>query len=284
MLTGEAFRETARGVVTHLISNLAAAHIGNIAGVHQARVALRRLRALLQLYAPLLGRPVVNAYDEEFRRLGGIFGAVRDWDVFEKDIIGPARLDLRNGRSLMLVSDIASERRAAALEALRKESDCPKFTYLIIGLLNWINSSDASLLGTSELDKPISKQMPLLLDRIYHTAKKRRKRVTDSDETMHGFRKSMKKMRYAVEYSEHLWNQRNVAAFIKPCKKLQTRLGESNDIVMAGHLIDKLVVGEPSIVPVATELQQWLLHRKKSADKKALATLKKFDTAKPYWK
>jgi inorganic triphosphatase YgiF len=284
MSTASAFRSTATSVMTHLISNLAAANAGSVDGVHQARVSLRRLRALFVMYKPFLSQPIIDAYDGEFQRLGSIFGAVRDWDVFEKDIIDVARRELRDSRNLVLISDVAAKHRRDALNILQKEIDNPKFTYLIVGLLRWINSGDNPSLGSSALNRPSVEQMPLLLDHMYNTAKRRRKRAKSNAEAMHRFRKSIKKLRYAAEYSEGVWNEQDVSSFIKPCKKLQTRLGHSNDIVMAHQLLDSLVVDDTSVVPVATELRYWLNDRQKRVNKKAVSSLKKFDSAKPYWR
>jgi CHAD domain-containing protein len=184
----------------------------------------------------------------------------------------------------MLISDVASERRAAALRGLQKEIDCPRFTYFMIGLLGWTNAGENRSLGSAALNQPIAKQMPLLLDVIYNKARKRRQHVGRDDASTHNFRKSMKKMRYAVEYSESLWSQRAVTAFIKPCKKLQTRLGNINDAAMARELVVNMLADEPGVVPVAAELLDWIDQRKKSANKKAASSLKGFDNAQPYWR
>ena len=50
-------------------------------GVHQARVATRRLRSQLRTFEPILTRRRTRRLREELKWLGGLLGAVRDLDV-----------------------------------------------------------------------------------------------------------------------------------------------------------------------------------------------------------
>ena len=85
----------------HLIANVGPAKRGDAEGVHQIRVAVRRLRAALALFEPHLHPATLSGLNDELRRFGSIFGQARDWDVFvletlpaaAEDIRGPARLD-----------------------------------------------------------------------------------------------------------------------------------------------------------------------------------------------
>jgi inorganic triphosphatase YgiF len=50
--------------------------------VHQARVATRRMRSALRLFREAIPESVAAYLGEELKWLGGMFGAVRDLDVF----------------------------------------------------------------------------------------------------------------------------------------------------------------------------------------------------------
>src|SRR2546426_7971337 len=59
----------------------AGARAGEVEPVHQLRVATRRLRATLRLFAPVLPAVAVRRTSEDLRWLGRTIGAVRDPDV-----------------------------------------------------------------------------------------------------------------------------------------------------------------------------------------------------------
>ena len=79
---GEAFRRIVDCVLAHLMANQPAAAAGDVEGVHQMRIAIRRLRAALMLFRPQLEPHAEARFTEALRDLGRIFGEARDWDVF----------------------------------------------------------------------------------------------------------------------------------------------------------------------------------------------------------
>lgn len=58
------------------------------------RVALRRARAALKLFEPLLDASTVESFDAQLRRFGHLFGTARDWDVFCLEVL-PATVRVR---------------------------------------------------------------------------------------------------------------------------------------------------------------------------------------------
>ena len=87
----EGFRRIIDGVLAHLMANQPAAVAGDIEGVHQMRVAIRRLRAALVLFRPRLEPHAEARLTEALRSLGRIFGEARDWDVFCQGNVGIGR-------------------------------------------------------------------------------------------------------------------------------------------------------------------------------------------------
>ena len=77
--------------LAHLTTNYPAAADGDNAGVHQIRVAIRRLRAALTLFRPLLDPHAETRFSEALRSLGRIFGEARDWDVFCSEMLVSAQ-------------------------------------------------------------------------------------------------------------------------------------------------------------------------------------------------
>ena len=91
----EALTEIVLGCVDHLRGNeacvLTRAHEE---GVHQIRVASRRLRSCLSLFRNLIPNEQRKYLNRELRWLIGEFGPARDWDVFVGEVLDPVMDDL----------------------------------------------------------------------------------------------------------------------------------------------------------------------------------------------
>ena len=55
-------------------------------GVHQMRVATRRLRAAFRAFKDVLPAKPILAYNREFRRAAAVLGEVRDLDVYQDNL------------------------------------------------------------------------------------------------------------------------------------------------------------------------------------------------------
>jgi triphosphatase len=78
----DALRTIVGEILSHLLSNKSAALAGDAEGIHQVRVAIRRLRSALRLFGPRLEYHAAAAFQSKLQRVGRIIGAARDWDVF----------------------------------------------------------------------------------------------------------------------------------------------------------------------------------------------------------
>ena len=79
----DAFRSIALSCLLQLQRNEAGAVVGeNPEYVHQARVAIRRLRSAFKLFSPVLEAGFVKVYGPRWGKLAGGLGSARDWDVF----------------------------------------------------------------------------------------------------------------------------------------------------------------------------------------------------------
>ena len=75
-------RDIVANALSHLLVNRAAALAGDAEGIHQTRIAIRRLRSALRLFEPRLEPHAVSLFQDELQRLGRAIGDARDWDVF----------------------------------------------------------------------------------------------------------------------------------------------------------------------------------------------------------
>ena len=113
----------ARAVVRYHLRAFAsaepAARAGEIEPVHQLRVATRRLRAALRLFAPLLPARFATAAHRDLAWLARAIGAVRDLDVLSELVRKQAaRLEPELRRASGPLGVALHEQRAQALAAL----------------------------------------------------------------------------------------------------------------------------------------------------------------------
>ena len=225
--------------------------------VHQMRVAVRRLRAILRASRPLFDPRWVDGLRRELKWLGTVLGGVRDLDVLHAYL-----------RS-QLEALPAPERRAGradrvrARAALRVALASPRYARLLARL-------------RAALVHPPTRPSSVPLPGIAATEfKKLRKAVArlprpPSAEELHAVRIKVKRARYAAELAQPIIGRR-AERFIAKAKKLQDILGEHQDAVVAEEYLRKVTARTPA----AQALAQPLIEQQRKRRKKALAAFGK---------
>ena len=121
-------------ILSHLLSNKSAALAGDAEGVHQIRIAIRRLRSALRLFGPRLEPHAAAAFESKLQRTGRIIGAARDWDVFCLDALPKALGEIEELGWNRLLRESADARRRAADAASAREVGGAAFTALVLGV------------------------------------------------------------------------------------------------------------------------------------------------------
>ncbi len=261
--TAEAFRQIMTASLGHLLLNQPAGLGGDAEGVHQMRVAIRRLRAALMLFKPHLEEHATARFDALLRRFGKVFGEARDWDVFRLQIL-PEALDAADAAGWrVLLEDPAMARQEAAHQRFVQQLREPPFTGLVLGLAAWVEQGRtmSGLLGDKALQQPLALVCPPLLDRLAQKVERRGRHIDRSDADRHALRKSLKKLRYAIGYVQSLYPREPAKRYLRACKKLQQVLGDINDTVAATALADDLADATrpdltPAIGALATSLDR----------------------------
>jgi CHAD domain-containing protein len=191
---GEAVRFAMASGTRRLMEHDAPTRLGEIEGVHQMRVATRRLRGDIGTFEPLIDAPWGSALAAELRWLGDLLGAVRDRDV-QLDSLASDDADLLGDLS-QLRSAIATAREAAREELMQALSGS---RYL--DLLERLVQAARDPLLTDEAQRPASDVVP---DLLTGTANRTRGRLKDvlpdsPDRTYHQARIGAKNLRYAAE-------------------------------------------------------------------------------------
>ena len=250
---GDAFRRIVDSVLAHLMANQPAAAEGDAEGVHQMRIAIRRLRAALMLFRPQLEPHAEARFTEALRDLGRIFGEARDWDVFCSEMLESAEEHGVATSWLNLLRAPAEAEGRAAHARVASEMQRPALTAIVLGLAEW---------GAPEgitTHTPLVDLTPQLVGRLEHKVLRRGHHITHcTNDELHALRKALKKLRYSVEFLAPLYRHKQVKGCLHRCKALLKQLGMLNDAVVAVVLAEQLG-GErrAELAPAVAALAAW---------------------------
>jgi CHAD domain-containing protein len=200
-------------------------------GVHQARVATRRLRSDLRTFGSLVDPVWAAALRDELGWLAGVLGAVRDGDVMlERMRKRAAQLPEPNSRGAGRVLDTLEAARDEAHDELLATLRSERYVSLLDRLVAAANAPALLL----EADLAAAAILSSIVRRPWRSLAKRVKALGDvpTDEELHDVRIKTKRVRYAAEAVTPLIG-RQARAFAAAAAGLQEVLGRLNDAVVA---------------------------------------------------
>ncbi|RWL78766.1 MAG: inorganic triphosphatase [Mesorhizobium sp.] len=206
--------------------------------LHQARVSLRRLRSLCSICKSLFDDSRFDHLREELKWLASEFGDARNIDV----MIARASSEALSSR-LQDARDDAYAAVEASLSSVRTRS-------LMIDATEWISIGDWRTQSDETLHEQSSRDFASdIFDKLWKkVAKGGNNLIEADDETRHKVRIAAKKLRYAAEFFEPLYNSKAEAKrhrrFIEAMKSLQEQLGSLNDIASAPDMLAALELSD----------------------------------------
>ncbi len=211
-------------------------------GVHQLRVALRRLRSALSVFKSILPPEDAAWINQEARWLIQSLGPARDWDVFLTELMPPLQAARPDSGDLAVLTAAAEDARKLGYQRARKALRSGRYTAFVLDLERWTEAGgwhDGD--GNGRFEEPLSDYACRLL-------RKRHKRVLKegrdfehlSDEKRHELRITLKKLRYTCEFFASLYPKDKTRPYVRALKSLQDELGHLNDVVVAEDLLDSL--------------------------------------------
>jgi inorganic triphosphatase YgiF len=195
-----------------------------VEALHQARVAMRRLRSALSLFRPAIADHEFEHIREELRWFTGQLGDARNLDVYlQRDIADEERGPLER-------------KREEAYDTVVAAMDSARFRRLVLDLIAW--AALGQWRGHAAAEKPLEPVINHRIDRIWHRIKGAGDLADMDDEMRHRVRIQAKKLRYALEFVEtlHLHGREQQKKFGKAIEDLQEALGHLNDAAIARTL------------------------------------------------
>lgn len=233
--------------------------------LHQARVAMRRLRSAFSLFKPVAADEEYEALRQELRWFTNLLGEARNLDVYlQRDDLGEPPPELLS-------------RRDQAYDIIVEALDSQRFLKLMVGLVAWLAA------GRWRSSKKAQKRLlPFAgrrLDRMWSRVAYVGDLGSMDDTARHELRIEVKKLRYGVEFFRALFPDAASAhkQFAGAVEELQEVLGQLNDIVTAQSLAPQPEAAEGAAEPV---LQNDPVQPLVAQSEQCLRRLRKIG---PYW-
>ncbi|MEY2685975.1 MAG: hypothetical protein RL375_173 [Pseudomonadota bacterium] len=227
MSPDQALRLMVASSLDHVLPNAAAmaGHVDEPEHLHQARVALRRLRTALRVFGNW-SSDVQSHWSEQAATLFGRLGATRDRDVMVASLL-PHLLQAGAPAGLVVEATPPGGSDDAA-QALRESGA----TTLWLELMGFAHGEPA---------KPAAGgQTALSMLAIPVVERLQRRVLTDTsafarldDVQRHTTRKRIKRLRYALEFVGALCRRKALDRCLKNLQPAQAALGDYNDLVVA---------------------------------------------------
>ncbi|MFA7269911.1 MAG: CHAD domain-containing protein [Sterolibacterium sp.] len=256
-----AFRKIALSTLEHLQGNLdGALNSSDPEFIHQMRVATRRLRAALRLFAPHLPASLADELLPELRLLTARLGHARDLDVLLTEIAAPVMHALPDEPRLALLAGAVTDRQHIARTAALRHLQSIAYGRLLLRTTALLHSPpfSAAIYTAPELAETLSVFAGLRLKRL-------RKKVRalaaaaaiDDPVSLHQLRIGVKRLRYALEFFTPLAADRQLPRLLPRLSLLQDELGQLNDLANAGLLLMQCAGDDPRLREAVSLVGGW---------------------------
>ncbi len=245
--TAEAFATIVQACLRHYRLNEPLVARRDADALHQARVALRRLRSAFSLFRDVVADERFEDLSNAVRRQTGLLGDARNLDILLHRLgsapeAGPAFRHLQSERE-------------AAYDHVLEELDSDRARRLPLDLLEWAEIGAWRSTTKPDATLPAREFAGQVLDRYRRRVTKRGKGLRHLDpEKRHKVRIEAKKLRYASEFFTSLFDgkkqTRRAKTFLSALEDLQTALGELNDIA-TGEALTRELSAKGIDLPVA---------------------------------
>ena len=205
-------------------------------GIHQARVALRRLRAAFSVFRPAVDSPEVRALSAEAKWLAGECGPARDLHVFLTESVTDVPPVVKRVGARLAASHLRARPGRPRQRPLRSLRSAARRLRRRTGSGEVRGGLRLDEFGRHVLD-------------ARHAKVVRRGRLLDklSEEQLHRLRIGIKKLRYAATYLSPAFASPAAKPYIEATVRLQGALGALNDRATAARMLaDIATASRPS--------------------------------------
>jgi inorganic triphosphatase YgiF len=294
--------------VDHLAANLDPAMAGtDPEGVHQLRVALRRLLSALRLFAPLFDRDRLEATVSVLRWLTQELAPARSWDVFAGELLPPMVSDDIGGSApqdsdfVAHIEELIERARDEAYAKARSALADGRVLDLVLMLRLWQEDAPWSSVDAATPPPEVEGEIPAadrsmpaadfarpVLDRCHRRVRKLGKRAPELRiEDLHRLRLRAKRLRYAGDFFQSLFPAKAAKAYLACVGDLQDALGRLNDAATVHEVIADLRRRDggrqPAFEAFAARLEGWHAALVNEAKAQVRPLIKRLSRTRRFW-
>ncbi len=209
-------------------------------GIHQTRVALRRLRAAFTIFRPAVGGPRVRSLSAEAKWLAGECAPARDLHVFLTESVEQVPPPVKR---------IAARLAAAHLQRARAALSGARYAAFDRDLAAFAAERHAAVGRLDEFGRRVLESR--------HAKVLRRGRALGEldEERLHRLRIAIKKLRYAATYLAPAFASADAKPYIDATVRLQGALGALNDRAAARQMLADLATAARPTEDIARPLK-----------------------------
>ncbi|HEY5032167.1 MAG TPA: CYTH and CHAD domain-containing protein [Actinomycetes bacterium] len=229
-------------------------------GVHQLRVAARRLRSGLKVFGPLIDRAWADGLRAELAWIAAELGEVRDREVQEERLLrdlaalpsatpgdggtGTAGVDRTDARDISAAMSVVrrafDDERDRARAEVHEAMASARYLTLLDALVDGANHPRLTAAASSSCDRVL----PPLVTKAWHRLARDAQRLDldGSDDSWHEVRIAGKRARYAAEALVPVFGE-PAKLFSKNLERVTELLGEHQDAVVAADTTRRLAGG-----------------------------------------
>ena len=241
---GELAYRVLRKEASAMLARVPGTRLGeDIESLHQMRVATRRMRAGMDMFASVL--PVrAGRLRAELGWLAALLGEVRDLDIqlgrfddWTEEMPGDHR------EALDELADLLAGHRVQARRALLEALDSRRYERLVSGLVAMLAQGPSSRSTAGRAPAVVT--MPELIEERHRAARKaaRRAKRTGAATDYHRLRIRCKRLRYALEFASGLYDG-ELKGFVRQMTRLQDALGSMQDAAVASSRLQVIALTE----------------------------------------
>lgn len=294
MTLRQAYAVTLTRSTDQIVGNLEAVRDHRLpVGVHQMRVAIRRLRAAHAVFRKVIPLADASLFIAQVKTLFAVLGEARDLDVFCTETL-PCMATASPGAGLETLLDLvplaaaAQELRTAAWDRVLEAVRAPEFTLMLL------QAGGLTIAASGATADDMSSDRGMALARFARdrlAGQWQRAVIAHHDlagldnDARHDLRKRLKTLRYEAEFFAPLWSVQDTKPFMRQLKRVQNDLGVINDAATAMQIAHRAAdeIGGERSREAAGFVAGWYAARAEAAFDEVMDMWPGFETLEGFW-
>jgi inorganic triphosphatase YgiF len=270
----------------------------DVEGVHQMRVAIRRLRSAIAAFGSAYEHGEIARIKAELSWLAGLLGRARDWDVFLERGVKPVKTAFPDESSLDELTSATRFARREAWDDVLSALESERYRLLMIDIAAavssaaWADPERAAAADAAGKTSPYDRDIMKTARKSLHKRLRKVRRLGERIEELtvperHEMRIALKRLRYAADFLQSCFPRKPAAKYLAALSQLQDVFGELNDAAMAERMAAMLSDGQPGgrdLARAGGVVSGWHMALSVRLWADARKRWRRFTNSKPFWR